>query len=380
MSANPSPDRAATAQAAAQTPWMLMARRFRRHALAVIGMHILVLLYLLAIFAEFVAPYPSAWRDQAHSYNPPQPPSWSWRDGLHLHDLHQHKDPVTYQKTYVTRSDAVVPLGFFVHGEPFRLWGLIPMSTHLFGVDRAEWERRHPGAESPHFYLFGADQYGHCIFSRLIYGARVSLSIGLVAIAVTFVLGLSIGGISGYLGGSVDNGIQRGIEIINSFPQLPLWIALSAFVPADWSPLAVYFGITIVLSLIGWTGLARVVRGKVLALREEDYALAARLLGASHSRIIARHLLPGVTSYVIVSLTLAIPGMILGETSLSFLGIGLRPPVVSWGVMLQDCTDMNALEHYPWVLLPVLFIVAAVLAFNFVGDGLRDAADPYASK
>jgi peptide/nickel transport system permease protein len=206
------------------------------------------------------------------------------------------------------------------------------------------------------------------------------LSIGLVSIVITFVLGLLIGGISGYFGGATDTVIQRGIEIINALPHLPLWLALAAAMPGDWSPLRVYFSITIVLSLLGWTGLARVVRGKILSLREEDYAVAARLLGASHVRIIFRHLVPGFTSHIIVVLTMSVPGMILGETALSFLGLGLRPPIVSWGVMLQDCMNMQAVANYPWLLLPVMPIILVVLCFNFLGDGLRDAADPYASR
>jgi peptide/nickel transport system permease protein len=224
----------------------------------------------------------------------------------------------------------------------------------------------------------GADKYGQDILSRIVYGARISLSVGLVAILVTFVLGLSIGGLSGYVGGNTDNVIQRSIEILNGFPQLPMWLALAAAMPSDWSPLLIYFMITVVLSLFGWMGLARVVRGKILALREEDYATAARLIGASHSRILFRHLLPGFLSHIIVTLTLSVPGMILGETALSFLGLGLRPPIVSWGVMLQDCMNISAVADFPWLLIPVIFIVLTVLSFNFLGDGLRDAADPYA--
>ncbi|MBI3368213.1 MAG: ABC transporter permease [Burkholderiales bacterium] len=226
-------------------------------------------------------------------------------------------------------------------------------------------------------FLLGADKYGRDIFSRAVYGARISLSVGLVGIALTFVLGVLIGGVSGYLGGRTDNIIQRGIEILQAFPQLPLWIALAAILPGDWSALKVYFAITLLLGLLNWTGLARVVRGKILSLREEDYAVAARLLGASHARILLRHLMPGFTSHIIVALTLSVPGMILGETALSFLGLGLRPPIVSWGVMLQDCLDVKAVRFYPWLMMPVSFIVSVVLCFNFLGDGLRDAADPY---
>ncbi len=279
-------------------------------------------------------------------------------------------------RTYTEDRQRVVRLGLFTRGEPYRLWGLIPWDRHFLGV-RAGKEA---GGVVPPFYLLGADRVGHDLLSRAIYGARISLSVGLVAIGATFLLGVILGGISGYVGGWVDTVIQRVIEIINAFPHLPLWLGLAAALPQDWSPLRMYFGITILLSLLTWTGLARVVRGKLLALREEDYAVAARLLGASHGRIIVRHLLPGFSSHIIVSLTLAIPGMILGETALSFLGLGLRPPVVSWGVMLQDCMNIQVVASYPWLMLPSFLIILTVLSFNFLGDGLRDAADPYARR
>ena len=359
--------------------WRLIRRRFARHRVAVAALYVLAAMYAVAIFAEFVAPYTAAWRDLPHAYCPPQPPRLSLRNGLHTMAVTQHVDPVTFQKTYVEQTDRVVPLGFFVKGEPYKLWGLIPWDRRLFGVDAGGGPKA-KGAEHPTFYLLGADKYGRDIFSRMIYGSRISLSIGLVAIVVTFILGVSIGGVSGYVGGAVDNVIQRFIEILNAFPRLPLWLALGAAMPSDWSPLRVYFGITLVLSLLGWTGLARVVRGKLLSLREEDYAVAARLLGAGHGRIIFRHLLPGFTSHIIVALTLRVPVMILGETSLSFLGLGLRPPVVSWGVMLQDCMNMQVVANYPWLLLPVVVIIVMVLSCNFLGDGLRDAADPYAAR
>ncbi len=367
--------------------WQLINRRFRKHRLAVTAMFLLIVLYALAVFAEFFAPYPSRWKDLKYAYCPPQPPGFSVADGLHVEALRQHVDPITFQKTYVEEKDVVIPLGFFVKGESYKLWGLIPLDRHFFGVDHEAYQalrEARPDAEadglSPTFFLFGADKYGRDIFSRIVYGARISLSIGLVAIVITFFLGVTIGGISGYVGGVTDNVIQRGIEILNALPRLPLWLALGAALPSDWSSLKTYFAITILLSLLGWTRLARVVRGKILSLREEDYAVAARLLGASHTRIIFRHLLPGFTSHIIVSLTLRVPVMILGETSLSFLGLGIRPPIVSWGVMLQDCMKMQVVANYPWLLLPVGFIILTVLCFNFLGDGLRDAADPYASR
>jgi peptide/nickel transport system permease protein len=361
---------------AVMSQWQLIRRAFARHKLAVISLNLLILLYLVAIFAEFVAPYGPNTRDLDHQFCPPQLPRWSPSQGLHVYAMKLENDPITLRKTYSERIQTPVHLSFFAKGEPYRLWGLIPMTRHLLGVDAG-----HVADDvKPTFYFLGADKYGRDIHSRIIYGSRISLSVGLVGIAITFILGMTIGGISGYVGGRTDNFIQRSIEVINSFPQLPLWIALGAVMPQDWTALQVYFAITIVLSLLGWTGLARVVRGKILSLREEDYATAARLLGASHGRILMRHLLPGFTSHIIVALSLSVPAMILGETSLSFLGLGLRPPIVSWGVMLQDCMDVQAVSHYQWLMLPVLFIVATVLCFNFVGDGLRDAADPYASK
>ena len=282
---------------------------------------------------------------------------------------------------FVIERENDAPLGFFVKGKPYRLWGIIPSERHFFGVDPERIPDFRPGDEARYVYfLAGADKFGCDIWSRIVQGSTISLSVGLVGVFLSFLFGVVIGGISGYCGGAVDTAIQRVIEIINSFPQLPMWLALAAAVPADWSPLETYFAITVTLSLLSWTGLARVVRGKILSLREEDYAVAARLLGASHPRILFRHLLPAFASHIIVTLTLTVPGMILGETSLSFLGLGLRPPVVSWGVMLQDCMNVKAVIDYPWLLAPVLMLVFAVLCFNFLGDGLRDAADPYASK
>ncbi|MFW5882396.1 MAG: ABC transporter permease [Planctomycetota bacterium] len=378
------PPLAPAADAKPSTPplsqWQLIRRRFARHRIAVVALHVLVVFYLVALFAGFIAPHGNEWRDLDRIYAPPMVPSFSFTDGLHATALKLDTDKITFAKTYRFDHDAAVPLGFFVEGEPYRLWGLIPMDTHLFGVDRERWAESHPGQPPPSFYLCGADRYGRDIFSRIVHGARISLSVGLVAIVITFFLGLTIGGISGYVGGKWDVAIQRLIEIVNSFPHLPLWLAIAAVLPSDWSALQTYFGITIVLSLLNWTGLARVVRGKILSLREEDYVVAARLVGASHRRIIGVHLIPGFTSHIIVSLTIAVPSMILGETALSFLGLGLRPPIVSWGVLLQDCLDMTAVANYPWMLLPVIPIIFTVLCFNFLGDGLRDAADPYSGR
>jgi peptide/nickel transport system permease protein len=367
----------ADAAPALLSQWGLIWRRFTAHPFGVGALHVLVVLYVAAVFAEFCAPVTREWRDLRYAYCPPQLPRFSWKNGFYVPAMRQVTDPVTFRKSYVEDPANTVRLGFFVEGQPYRLLGIFSGRRHLFGVrDRAQ---KGGGAEAVFFFL-GSDKYGHDVFSRLVYGSRVSLSVGLVSIAVTALLGVAIGAVSGYVGGAVDTAIQRLIEIVNAFPQIPLWLAFGAALPPEWSPLSAYFAVTLVLSLLGWTSLARVVRGKILALREEDYAVAARLLGASHARILFRHLLPGFASHIIVVLTLSVPAMILGETSLSFLGLGLRPPIVSWGVMLQDCLSIQNVANYPWLLMPVVLIVLTVLCFNFVGDGLRDAADPYAAR
>jgi peptide/nickel transport system permease protein len=370
------------ATTASLSQWQLITLRFCRHRLAVASVFALFVLYALATFAEVVAPYGPHQRHLEYPYAPPQTLHFDLDRGLHTYALERYVDPVTFRKHYVELHAEPVRLRLFQPGAPYQLWGVIPMQRRLLSIDSSAARADPLGAGAgshvePTFFLLGADRYGRDVFSRTVHGARVSLSVGLIGLIFTFVLGLSIGGISGYVGGRTDNVIQRGIEVLQAFPQLPLWIALAAVLPGDWSALAVYFSITLLLSLLNWTGLARVVRGKILSLREEEYAVAARLMGASHGRILFRHLLPGFTSHIIVALTLSIPGMILGETALSFLGLGLRPPIVSWGVMLQDCLDVKAVRFYPWLLTPAVFITSMVLSFNFFGDGLRDAADPY---
>ncbi len=349
-----------------------MAIRFRRHRLAVWSGFAVLGFYLMALFCEFLAPYTLTDQHISHLYAPPQPVRFIGPNGLHLrpfvYGIIGNRHPQTLQKIYVEDRNKTYPLRFFAQGSPYRLWGLFETRIHVLSVD--------PGGT---MFFFGTDSLGRDLFSRILYGARISLTIGLIGVALTFVFGLAVGAVSGYFGGWFDNLIQRLIEVLRSFPTIPLWMALSAALPAGWSPLQIYFGITLVLSLVGWTGLARVVRGKILSLREEDYATAALLSGASRTRIILRHLLPGFTSHIVVSLTLALPTMILAETALSFLGLGLRPPITSWGVLLQEAQNVQAVALHPWLLTPALFVILAVLAFNFVGDGLRDTADPYAT-
>lgn len=351
--------------------WQLTWRKLRKHKLAVGGGIVLAIFYVVAMFCEFFAIGDPYGFNMQYLYCPPQ--------RIHFFDEHgdfcvrpfvygikQEFNPETFARVYVEDKTKRYPIHFLAHGDEYRLWKLFKTDIHLLGVEK-------PGVLLP----FGADKLGRGLFSRTIYASRISLSIGLIGVAFSFVLGSILGGISGYYGGAPDMIIQRVIEFLICIPSIPLWMALSVLLPRDWSAIRVYFFITIILSIQGWCGLARMVRGKLLELREEDFAIAGKIAGAKDSQIIIKHLLPSFASYLIVSLTLAIPSMILGETALSFLGLGLRPPIISWGVLLTNAQNVETVAMYPWLLIPVLFVIATVLVFNFFGDGLRDAVDPY---
>lgn len=350
--------------------WQLMWRKFIKHKLAIFGGGVLLTFYIVSLFCEFFATQDIYKRHVDYIYCSPQKVRFFDENGFHLrpfvYGMKITSDPVTWERIFTVDKTKKYPLYFFVHGDSYKLWNLFPADIHLFGIK-----------EEAVFFLFGADNLGRDLFSRILYAARISLSIGLVGVAFSFGLGAILGGLSGYYGGAADMLIQRIIELLISLPTIPLWMGLSAALPAEWSAIRIYFGITIILSIVGWCGLARVVRGKILELREEDFTMAAKISGASETRIITRHLLPSFLSYLIVHLTLAIPWMILGETSLSFLGLGLRAPVVSWGVLLRQAQNFRTVALHPWLLTPGLFVIVTVLLFNFLGDGLRDAADPY---
>lgn len=349
--------------------WQLMWRKFKKHRLAMIGGTILVILYFGALLCEFFAPYLPRQRYRQHMYAPPQRVKFFDEEGFHLrpfvYELKGTRDPVTWKTTFVEDKSKKYPIYFFIRGDEYKLWNIFPTDIHLFGVEN--------GA----VFLFGTDSLGRDLFSRNLYASRLSLSIGLIGVFISLILGCALGGISGYYSGKADVIIQRIIELLMCIPAIPLWMALSAALPPHWSVIKTYFSITIILSIVGWTGLARTVRGKFLELREEEFVIAAKIAGAGEIRTITRHLLPSFLSYVIVSATLAIPGMILGETALSFIGIGMRPPAVSWGVLLHDTQNVRSIMLHSWLLVPAVFVIIVVLAFNFLGDGLRDAADPY---
>ncbi|MGE8941648.1 ABC transporter permease [Leptospira interrogans] len=349
--------------------WRLMWWKFKRHRVALASGIFLALLYASILISEFLAPYHYQTRNIDRIYAPPQQ--------IHLFHDGQFIGPFVYgqrytlnmvnlKREYWTDRTTVHPIRFFCRGDSYNFWGLFESNVHLFCP-----------AKDGTLFLLGTDRLGRDMLSRIIYGARISLTIGLIGVTISFVLGLFFGGIAGYYGGAVDLVVQRIIEVLQSLPSIPLWLALAAIMPVTWSPMVVYFAITVILGLIDWTGLARAVRSKLLSLREEDYVLAAQLMGAGAPRIVGRHLVPGFMSHLIASATLAIPSMILGETALSFLGLGLRPPITSWGVLLTEAQNINIVALYPWLLLPAVPVILVVLAFNFFGDGLRDAADPY---
>jgi peptide/nickel transport system permease protein len=349
--------------------WRMMWLRFTRHRLAVASGAVLLVMYLSILICEILAPYNLHSRHTEFIYEPPQ--------SIHLFHDGRFVGPFVYEygfdldmenlrRVYSEDTDVIHELRFFCLGDPYEWMGLIPGRFHLVCP-----------AEEGTLFVLGTDRLGRDVLSRIIYGARISLTVGLVGIAISFFIGIVLGGLAGYYGGWVDSTVQRLIEIIRSFPELPLWMALSAALPVNWSPIGVFLGITVILGLVDWTGLARAVRSKLLALREEDFATAAVLMGARPARVIGRHLLPNFMSHLIASATLSIPSMILGETALSFLGLGLRPPVTSWGVLLTEAQNINAVALFPWLMLPVVPVIIVVLAFNFLGDGLRDAADPY---
>lgn len=349
--------------------WRIMWWKFKRHRLAYGSAIFLLLIYLSIAISEILAPYNLHSRHTNYIYAPPQ--------AVHLFHEGEFRGPFVYgfrfelnmetlKREYLPDEQDIRPLRFLCRGDGYRFWGLIEADFHLVCP-----------AEGGTFFLLGTDRLGRDLLSRILYGARISLTIGLIGVAISFLLGIIIGGAAGYYGGLVDNLTQRTIEVIRSFPEIPIFMTLSALLPPTWSPIGVFFGISIILGFLDWPGLARAVRSKILSLREEDFCTAAQLMGASPARIIARHLLPSFTSHLIASATLAIPAMILGETALSFLGLGLRPPVTSWGVLLSEAQNINAVALYPWLMLPCVPVILVVLAFNFFGDGLRDAADPY---
>jgi peptide/nickel transport system permease protein len=344
--------------------------KFKRHRLALWSAVFLAALYFTILICEFVAPYNLHTRNVEFIHAPPQRVRLFDAErgfvGPFVYGRTMTLDMDTLRRVYTDDRTDIQPLRFFCGGDPYKFWGLVP-GTFRFVCP----------AEGGQFFLLGTDRLGRDVLSRIIYGARISLTIGLLGVAFSFVLGIVIGGLAGYHGGVFDLIVQRIIEVLQSLPSIPLWMALAAIMPVTWSPILIYFGITLILGLLDWTGLARAVRSKLLSLREEDYVLAAQLMGAKPARIIGRHLIPGFMSHLIATATIAIPGMILGETALSFLGLGLRPPITSWGILLTEARSVSVIAFYPWLLFPMIPVILVILAFNFMGDGLRDAADPY---
>ena len=351
------------------TQWQLMWWQYRKNKLAFFGMFVLGILYFMAIFAGVLAPYEPLDRFGGLEMAPPTKVHIRDEAGnLHRPFIYKYDFKVnmdTLRREFIENTSERYPIRFFVASERHTILGLIPIKWRLFGTEGAP------------LLLFGADQLGRDLFSRTLYGSSISMFIGFAAVIVTFLIGISLGGIAGYLGGLIDEMIMRVIDFMTSIPNIPLWMSLAAAIPRDWPVIRTYFAITLILGVISWGGLARVVRGKLLSLREDDFVMAARLYGASVSRLISRYLLPNFMSYLLVNITLAIPGNILGETALSFLGLGIQPPAVSWGTLLQDSQNLTVVAQRPWQLIPGGFVILTVLMFNFIGDGLRDAADPY---
>jgi peptide/nickel transport system permease protein len=352
--------------------WQLMWWRFRKHRLAVASAAVVAGFYLVVVAADFLAYADPDASEAQRSLMPPQAIKWfdGWRFSPHVYGLKGARDPQTFKRVYQIDPGQKIPIRFFAEGFEYRFLGVIPTTRHLIGVE--------PGLDATKtIFLLGTDVQGRDLWSRLMYATRVSLTIGLFGVTVSLVLGVVLGGLSGFYGGFIDTVIQRVIEILRSIPTIPLWMGLAAALPRDWTVLQVYFAITIIISLLGWTELARVVRGRFLALREEDFVVSARLVGCSQMRTIFVHMVPSFMSHIIAATTLALPAMIISETALSFLGLGLRPPAISWGVLLQHAQNVQTVAISPWLMLPALPVIVVVIAFNFLGDGLRDAADPY---
>nr|WP_256868103.1 ABC transporter permease [Candidatus Entotheonella palauensis] len=355
----------------AASQWQLMWWRLRKHRLAMVSGLVLILFYGIVVGADFLATSNPRESNAKRGLMKPQPVRWfdGWKLSPHVYAIKGKRDPRTFKRVYQADPNQKLPVRFFVRGFEYKFLGFFPSNLHLLGVEGARAEDT--------LFILGTDLQGRDLWSRLMYGTRISMTIGLVSVALSLFLGLFLGGISGFYGGWIDTLIQRIIEILRSIPTIPLWMGLAAAVPKDWSVIKMYFAITIIISLIGWTELARVVRGRFLSLREEDFVMAAELAGANRMRIIFRHMVPSFMSHIIAATTLALPAIIIAETSLSFLGLGMRPPAISWGVLLQAAQQVQAVALTPWLLLPAIPVVIAVLAFNFLGDGLRDAADPY---
>lgn len=351
--------------------WKLVWWRFKKHRLALVSGIIVIFIATIGLFPDFYSTLPPQESDQFRAFIPPQRLRFFGEDGtfLYVDDVVGERNSATLMMEWVPDENVIVPVKLLAQGYEYEIFGLITTRTHLFGVEDAESGQK--------FHLLGTDRLGRDQWSRLMAGTQVSLSIGLVAVLFSILLGVLLGGISGYFGGWIDMIIQRLIELLQSLPPIPIWMALTAALPRDWSVEQVYFAITIILSLIGWTTLGREVRGRFLSLREEDFVVAAELIGASKPRVIIRHMVPTFSSHIIAASTLAIPVMIINETFLSFLGLGLRPPAISWGVLLQEAQNLQSVALAPWLLLPGLAVIITVLTLNILGDGLRDAADPY---